>query len=254
MLGAGTLVRLRGRWGSGSLTLVRGGYIDVRRGSAPSFFDSTYVPTDIHIDCIFASVPGNNANLVSRNGHQRAVSQTMEHSSTGSANASFLSSSLLGLPPPPPVPPVASFSIFLILYHRLPHPLLPPSSFATATSAFFVRQAASYGGRRHNDGQTSNLKLLTESWVLWSSAPGRPTSGAASRFTSRWSLLWPRCRLVLSFSFRRLARARCFCRIESQTAKRCERSNGSTFSFLFSSFCFLPILLVDFAFSTNKAR
>lgn len=74
-----TLVRLRGRWGSGSLTLVRGGYIDVRRGSAPSFFDSTYVPTDIHIDCIFASVPGNNANLVSRNGHQRAVSQTMEH-------------------------------------------------------------------------------------------------------------------------------------------------------------------------------
>lgn len=80
MLGAGTLVRLRGRrWGSGSLTLVRGGYIDVRRGSAPSFFDSTYVPTDIHIDCIFASVPGNNANLVSRNGHQRAVSQSMEH-------------------------------------------------------------------------------------------------------------------------------------------------------------------------------
>lgn len=79
MLGAGTLVRLRGRWGSGSLTLVRGGYIDVRRGSAPSFFDSTYVPTDIHIDCIFASVPGNNANLVSRNGHQQAVSQSMEH-------------------------------------------------------------------------------------------------------------------------------------------------------------------------------
>lgn len=166
-----------------------------------------------------------------------------------------MSSSLLSLPPPPPpVPSVASFSIFLILYHRLPHLLVPPSSFATATSAFFVRQAASYGGRRHNDGQTSNLKLLTESWVLWSSAPGRPTSGAASRFTSRWSLLWPRCRLVLSFSFRRLARARCFCRIESQTAKRLRKEQpgyGSTSSILFLSFCFLPILLADSAFSTK---
>lgn len=152
------LVRLRGRRRSGSLTLVRGRYIGVRRGSARSFFDSTYVPTDIHIDCIFTSVPGNNANLVSRNGHQRAVEQTMEHTVAwvalmprfcpspllAPADPGLLVQPPLGSPPPCSPPPFAPFSF-------------------AATSSFSVRRAASHGGRRHNDDQTSNLKLLTES-------------------------------------------------------------------------------------------
>lgn len=121
---------------SGSLTLVRGCAAPRRRGSAGRgvgtflFLDCVHTYTrgratngkDIHIDCIFARPRrGNNANLVSRNGHQRAVGRTVEHTVAPAALMPRFCpppSSLLpccstsSSPPRPPRPPPTSSSLF----------------------------------------------------------------------------------------------------------------------------------------------
>lgn len=222
----------------------------------------TFIQTDIHIDCTFASAPGNNANLVSRNGHQQAVGRTVEHtvarvalmprfypppflllplsSSPSSFFYFFFSSSLSCLSP-------LCVLHFLHLPSRsttigntiTPRTLLVlrasfTSFFAsfsffccsTVCLSFFLRRG--YGSRRHNDEQTSNLKL--PNWIMSPLRSSAPRTNFYRRGFSIYRVadsFWVREKdrlcyvlgLFCPFPFSDF-QGRLLCHIESQTTER----------------------------------